>query len=193
MSKEDQRREYNEQKELENLRRVFEAIDKNRDSKLDAKELNAVLVKLGYTAKKQEIEDMIWEVDEDCDKCVSWDEFKLMFHRCRNDRTGLEPRKLFNVVEFMMHDKDSSGTIDMDECMEILFRRFGKDQLEEKTNEFFKHDTDGDNAISFAEFQKQMQAIRPKRASAGKGTGNKSTTSGVSTTSLSSMKGGRKR
>lgn len=34
----------------------------------------------------------------------------------------------------MMHDKDSSGTIDMDECMEILFRRFGKDQLEERTN-----------------------------------------------------------
>jgi hypothetical protein len=27
-------------------------------------------------------------------------------------------------------------------------------RLEEKTNEFFKHDTDGDNAISFAEFQK---------------------------------------
>ena len=50
-------------------------------------------------------------------------------------QTGLEPRKLFNVVEFMMHDKDSSGTIDMDECMEILFRRFGKDQLEERTNE----------------------------------------------------------
>ena len=134
MSKEDQRREYNEQKELENLRRVFEAIDKNRDSKLDAKELNAVLVKLGYTAKKQEIEDMIWEVDEDCDKCVSWDEFKLMFERCRTDKTGLEPRKLFNVVEFMMHDKDASGTIDMDECMEILFRRFGKDQLEQRTN-----------------------------------------------------------
>ena len=33
----------------------------------------------------------------------------------------------------------------------------------EKTNEFFKHDTDGDNAISFAEFQKQMHSIRPKR------------------------------
>ena len=81
-------------------------------------------------------------------------------------QTGLEPRKLFNVVEFMMHDKDSSGTIDMDECMEILFRRFGKDQLEERTNEFFKHDTDGDNAISFAEFQKCAPAraclLRPR-------------------------------
>ena len=152
MSKEDQRREYNEQKELENLRRVFEAIDKNRDSKLDAKELNAVLVKLGYTAKKQEIEDMIWEVDEDCDKCVSWDEFKLMFERCRTDKTGLEPRKLFNVVEFMMHDKDASGTIDMDECMEILFRRFGKEQLEARVNEFMGHDEDDDKSISFTEF-----------------------------------------
>jgi len=106
-------------------------------------------------------------------------------------QTGLEPRKLFNVVEFMMHDKDSSGTIDMDECMEILFRRFGNDQLEERSNEFFIHDTDGDNAISFAEFQKQMQAIRPKRREAGKsyGGGNTSTTS---TTSLKGRAGARK-
>ena len=74
--------------------------------------------------------------------------------------------------------------------MEILFRRFGKEQLEEKTNEFFKHDTDGDNAISFAEFQKQMQAIRPKRREAGKAAGTKSTTSSTSITSLSG-KGGR--
>ena len=74
-----------------------------------------------------------------------------------HSQTGLEPRKLFNVVEFMMHDKDAvrspgehkadyslpanlapggvqSGKIDMDECMEILFRRFGKDQLEQRTN-----------------------------------------------------------
>ena len=75
--------------------------------------------------------------------------------------------------------------------MEILFRRFGKDQLEERTTEFFKHDTDGDNAISFAEFQKQMASIRPRaggaRAPAG---GNKSTTS---VTSITSIKGrGRK-
>lgn len=121
-------------------------------------------------------------------------------------QTGLEPRKLFNVVEFMMHDKDSSGTIDMDECMEILFRRFGKDQLEERTNgehffsspheqvadlrippffatEFFKHDTDGDNAISFTEFQRQMSSIRPKRRDAAK----MATKSSVSMTSTSSF------
>ena len=32
--------------------------------------------------------------------------------------------------QFMMYDKDQGGTIDMDECMQILFRRFGKANLE---------------------------------------------------------------
>ena len=72
---------------------------------------------------------MIWEVDEDCDRCIDWEEFQSMFYRVRHDKTGWEPRRFFTVVEFMMHDKDMSGTIDMDECMEILFRRFGKEQV----------------------------------------------------------------
>ena len=151
-TREDQRREHNEAKELESLRRVFEQVDKNKDGKIDFKELDEQLVKLDYRAKRVEVEDMIWEVDEDCDHMVSWEEFKLMFHRCRSDKTGLEPRKLFNVVEFMMHDKDSSGTIDMDECMEILFRRFGKDQLEARVNDFMTHDINSDKEISFSEF-----------------------------------------
>ena len=74
------------------------------------------------------------------------------FYRVRNDKTGWEPRTLFNVVEFMMHDKDCSGTIDMDECMEILFRRFGKDLLESKVNEFMGQDENGDADITFTEF-----------------------------------------
>ena len=48
-----------------------------------------MLSKLKYKAKRNEIEDMIWEVDEDCDKAVSWDEFQLMFHRCRIDKVCL--------------------------------------------------------------------------------------------------------
>ena len=74
------------------------------------------------------------------------------FYRVKHDKSGWEPRSLFNVVEFMMHDKDCSGTIDMEECMEILFRRFGKEQLEAKVNEFFGQDEDGDNEVTFTEF-----------------------------------------
>jgi hypothetical protein len=35
---------------------------------------------------------MIWEVDDDCDKHVTWAEFQAMFSRCRNDKTGA-PRR----------------------------------------------------------------------------------------------------
>ena len=106
----EQRREYNEQKELENLHRVFVIMDQNGDGRVDFKELSTVLARLDYKAKKAEarhaylhtmeahgatltrrvvpcqVEDMIWEVDEDCDKCVSWEEFKLMFERCSSDK-----------------------------------------------------------------------------------------------------------
>jgi len=95
---------------------------------------------------------MIWEVDEDCDRFIDWEEFKVMFYRVRNDKSGWEPRRLFAVVEFMLHDKNQSGSIDMDECMEILFRRFGKDQLESKVGQFFSRDVDGDMDITFSEF-----------------------------------------
>lgn len=37
-----------------------------------------------------DIEDMIWEVDDDCDKAVSWAEFQAMFTRCRNDKSGAQ-------------------------------------------------------------------------------------------------------
>ena len=43
---------------------------------------------LSQTTRQRDIEDMIWEVDDDCDKKVTWQEFQAMFARCRNDKTG---------------------------------------------------------------------------------------------------------
>ena len=66
---------------------------------------------------------MIWEVDDDCDKCVNWPEFQAMYHRCRNDKTGYEPRRLYNVVEFLVNDKDDSGSVSVEEATQILYLR----------------------------------------------------------------------
>jgi hypothetical protein len=194
-AKEEAKAEYNESQELENLQRVFQILSHQKQGALPSEKeqnqpkvspakLKEALGRLQYKCKRQDVEDMIWEVDEDCDGMISWEEFKAMFYRVRHDKTGWEPRRLFNVVEFMMHDKvhgrhalcrvsqepsaplplspctrasaqappadrsaslhprsqDQSGNIDMDECMEILFRRFGKDGLEARVNEFMIND-----------------------------------------------------
>lgn len=31
---------------------------------------------------------MIWEIDEDCDQAVNWQEFQAMYSRCSNDQAG---------------------------------------------------------------------------------------------------------
>ena len=98
--------EYNESQELENLLGVFNILVKKELGKITNETLHATLKKLKQEKlTMQMVEDMIWEVDEDCDGHVSWEEFKAMFYRVRHDKSGWEPRRLFNLVEFMMHDK----------------------------------------------------------------------------------------
>jgi hypothetical protein len=39
--------------------------------------------------------------------------------RGRDDKTGYEPRGLFNVVEFVMNDKKGNGFISLEEAMQV--------------------------------------------------------------------------
>lgn len=43
---------------------------------MDADEIQELFKRLDHKSKRAEIEDMIWEVDEDCDKAVNWEEFQ---------------------------------------------------------------------------------------------------------------------
>ncbi len=76
------------------------------------------------TATKAEVLDMIWEVDENMDQCIDWEETQLMFLRNANDVTGLEPSKFYNMIQFMMYDISNSGTVSVDEAMNMLYSRY---------------------------------------------------------------------
>ena len=68
-----------QKQELENLQRVFVRLDKNNDKKITPDELFDYLKKdLSYKCGRAAVEDMLWEVDEDCDGGVDWEEFKSM-------------------------------------------------------------------------------------------------------------------
>lgn len=64
---------------------VFKIQLQIHEMKFGFNHLQNTLTKLGYNWTKAEIEQMIWEVDEDLDEQVDINEFKLMYKRCTFD------------------------------------------------------------------------------------------------------------
>jgi calmodulin len=56
-------------------------------------------------------------VDDDLDKNVSKAEFEKMYKRCISDVSGLEPRKLYNLVVFLMYDKEFKGRVTVEDTL----------------------------------------------------------------------------
>jgi Ca2+-binding EF-hand superfamily protein len=87
---------------------------------------------------------------------VSKHEFEIMYKRCVSDNTGLEPRKLFNLVQFMMYDKTNRGRVTVEDTLELLFVRYGRDHLDNEIRSLFGEDeknSDGqEKEVSFAEY-----------------------------------------
>lgn len=129
--RERERREFKEAQELESLRRTFKRINKKNDGKICAHDLVEELEFLGHRVSDKEAALTIWEVDDDNDGLVDWDEFRTTFYRVRDDQTGCEPRKLFNLVDFLMLDKNHSGSVDMDECVTLLWSRYNRELVDE--------------------------------------------------------------
>jgi Ca2+-binding EF-hand superfamily protein len=146
--------------EIEVLQAEITKFNSQAGKKIHPADLNEKLKRLGKRMSKKEIEEMIWEVDEDLDGCVNWNEFKLMFLRNICDTTGMEPYSMFNVVQFMMYDKDASGSVTVDETMSMLYARYGRDQLEQQMKELFGEDLQTADGAGRLNFEEYLRAVR---------------------------------
>ena len=133
------------QVERDALERVFGTFVSKSDDpreienrkKFGWQEVYRILRELGCPQAKAEVKLMVWEVDEDLDGYVSREEFEIMYKRCVSDKTGLEPRKLFNLVQFMMYDKNHSGRITEEDTLELVYVRYGMEHLEKEIQALF--------------------------------------------------------
>ena len=60
-----------------------------------------------------------------------------MYKRCINDDQGLEPRKLFNLVYFLMFKPMFTGTVTEEDTLELLFVRYGREKLDDEIDAIF--------------------------------------------------------
>mmetsp|Transcript_47589 Transcript_47589/g.95879 ORF Transcript_47589/g.95879 Transcript_47589/m.95879 type:complete len:228 (-) Transcript_47589:87-770(-) len=109
-------------------------------SKISTLDLSEMLRALGRPSTKRYIWDMIWEADETISGSIDYDDLKLCFQRNISDRTGLEPSKLYNLVQFMIFDSNENGKVSVDETMAFLHARYGREGLEFKLKELFGDD-----------------------------------------------------
>lgn len=136
---------------------------RERDKFFGWQEVSKVLRQLGCPLSKSEVMLMIWEVDEDLDGLVSQEEFDIMYKRCVNDKTGLEPRKLFDLVQFMMYDKTFKGSITVEDTLQLLFVRNGKAHLENEIKVLFgEEENTADGQEKSITFQEYLQRVNER-------------------------------
>ena len=96
---------------------------KEPKKKFSQKALRKVIRKFCNEFAKDELDNMIWEVDENLDGYISEDEFENMYKKCITDENEEEGKKLFYLTQFLMYDKDEKHEICVEDTLEILCAR----------------------------------------------------------------------
>ena len=103
-----------------------------------------------------------------------------MYKRCISDPSDLEPRQLYNLVTFLMYDKDFKGRVTIEETLQILFVRHGRKNLDEEIKAIFgeeerNKDTSEEPSITYSEYVSKItrRALNKQAGFLGKKKGSK--------------------
>lgn len=106
---------------------------------------------------KKEIALMIWEIDEKLDQKISHYEFTQMYKKCMFENTGIEPKKIFHLTQFLMYCKVDRFKITVEDTLELLYVRVRKEAEVKKTNE--KYRLEEEIKVIFGDEEKTVDGI----------------------------------
>ncbi|GLT63556.1 hypothetical protein SLA2020_361140 [Shorea laevis] len=138
----------------EELQRIFNQFDANKDGKISVSELGDVLKALGTTYSQEELQRVMEDIDIDRDGFINLSEFAALCHNSPDaDTAAIELRDAFDL-----YDQDKNGLISTSE-LHLVLNRLGMKCSEEDCARMIQSvDSDGDGSVNFEEFQKMMSA-----------------------------------
>ncbi|XP_073304288.1 calmodulin-like [Primulina huaijiensis] len=131
------------------FRDAFCLIDKNSDGVIDIEELAIAIQSLDENTKREELEEMMNEVDGEMD----FEEFINIMARKIKENMVEELREAFQVF-----DRDQDGFVSAIELKIVMINLGKRLTNEEATQMIIAADVDGDGLISCDEFVKIMLA-----------------------------------
>ena len=134
------------------FKEAFSLFDKDGDGTITPNELGTVMRSLGQTPTEEELQDMINNVDANCNSIIYFQEFLIMMARKINSEECEE-----EIQEaFCVFDKDSNGFISAAELRQVMIN-LGEKQVDEQVDEMIREaDIDGDGQVSYEEFVTMM-------------------------------------
>lgn len=91
---------------------------------------------------------------------MSKQEFEKMYKRCIDDKTGLEPRKLYNLVVYLMFDKKFIGKVTIEDTLQILYVRYGRAKLDDEIKAIFgESEKTDDGNEKFIEYKEYIEKV----------------------------------
>jgi len=141
------------QEQIQELKEAFSLFDTDHDGKISARELEVVLRSLGQTPSKNEVQDMINEMDIDHNGTIEFNEFLIMMSRNMQETQTTEELE----EAFKLFDQDGNGLISPQELKNAL-KLLGEDLPDDEIHSMIKEaDLNGDGQIDFKEFQQMMR------------------------------------
>ena len=105
---------------------VNETVPNNEaDVRITIKALRKILRIIDKVPPREELELMLWEVDDDLNKQISRYEVEKMYKRCLWDEEEVEPKRLYRLILFLMYDKEDKNYVTEEDTLELLIIRFG--------------------------------------------------------------------
>lgn len=130
-------KKYEEDDKQSHQKKIEDEELSEKKGRIGTKAIRKVLRTLCDHYMKEEMDMMIWEVDEDLDGFVSDREFQRMYKKCITDEKELQPKKLFYLAQFLMYDRERKGYIIEEDTLEILYIRHA-DNFNNAINAIFK-------------------------------------------------------
>lgn len=122
--------------EVKTLRKAFKALDSDGDGKVGVRDLHEMFKRLNAPKRsKEELRQMIFEVDDDCDGYMGWDDCSNVWVRGKQPlvhKSAYDPRQIFDLLDFLVLDVRHSrnhqvtGRINNTEMLKLFQRRYGR-------------------------------------------------------------------